>query len=80
MSSRNLCLRTLSNDLANNARRLAADKNFPRAMRSLALAEVLFHAAENNQVDKRLALIDAKFLGRAERRARKFLSQQEEEA
>lgn len=79
MKERHLCLATLSAVLADGARRLAAEKNFPRAMRALALAEVLHHAAENNRTDKRLALIEAKFLGRAERRSRMLLSKKEKE-
>jgi hypothetical protein len=70
MTQRSFCLSVLSAAIADNARRLAAEGNIPRAMRALALSEALHHAAGGDHVGKRLALADAKFLGRAERRGR----------
>ncbi len=67
---RHLCLSTLSAAIADTARRLAAEGNIHRAMRALALAEAAHHAAGGDHVGKRLALADAKFFGRAERRGR----------
>ena len=68
--ARSFCLSALSVALADNARRLAAEGNTTRSMRALALAEALHHAAGGDYTGKRLALADAKFFGRAERRGR----------
>jgi hypothetical protein len=70
MIERSICLSALSTAMADNARRLAVAGNISRAMRSLALAEALHHAAGGDDVGKRLALADAKFFRRAERRGR----------
>lgn len=70
MIERHFCLSALSVAIADNARRLAAEGNTARAMRALALAEALHHAAGGDKVGKRLALAEAKFLRRAEQRGR----------
>ena len=58
----------LSIALSENARRLAEQGKLERAMRSLALADALHHAAGGDEVGKKLALQDAKSLRKAERR------------
>lgn len=70
MTERSFSLAALSVAIADNARRLAAQGNTARAMRALALAEALHHAAGGDKVGKRLALAEAKFLRRAEQRGR----------
>ena len=70
MINRHFCLSALSVAIADSARRLAAEGNTTRAMRALALAEALHHAAGGDYTGRRLALADAKFFGRAERRGR----------
>lgn len=54
--------------LTHHARTLAAQGKTNRAMRALALAEALHHAAGGDEVGKKLALKDAKSLREAERR------------
>lgn len=61
-------LSRLSIALSENARRLAEQGKLERAMRSLALADALHHAAGGDEVGKKLALQDAKSLRKAERR------------
>jgi hypothetical protein len=61
-------LARLSVALSENARRLAEQGELNRAMRSLALADALQHAAGGDKVGKKLALQDAKTHRKAERR------------
>lgn len=68
MIERAFMLSRLSIALSENARRLAEQGKLERAMRSLALADALHHAAGGDEVGKKLALQDAKSLRKAERR------------
>ncbi len=70
MRDKQLCLFLTSTKLADYARQAASEGKNQRAMRALALAEAKHHAAGGDYVGKRLALADAKFLGRAERMGR----------
>ncbi|CAB4169658.1 hypothetical protein UFOVP1302_56 [uncultured Caudovirales phage] len=71
MNMRSISLLILSAKISDKAKSLAADGNTLRAMWALALSEALHHSADGNSVDKRLALVEAKFLGRAERISRR---------
>jgi len=70
MGDYQLCLFLMSTKLTDYARQSAAIGNNRRAMRALALAEAKHNASLGDRVGKRLALADAKFLRRAERRGR----------
>lgn len=70
MATRAFRLSALSAALEIRARELASDGQQLQAMRALALADALHHAAGGDKVGKRLAMSDAKHLKRALMRIR----------
>ena len=70
MVSRAFRLSMISAALEIRARELASDGEQLKAMRALALADALHHAAGGDDIGKRIALSDAKHLKRAMLRIR----------